>query len=65
MVVNLPGRPDTVTDQATVRALLDRYGQTYAEEAGIRLADKPAPLYQLQVRRLADRAGAVRAEARG
>jgi hypothetical protein len=49
MVVNLPGRPDTVTDEATVRALLDRYGQTYAEEAGIRLADKPAPLYQLQV----------------
>jgi endonuclease III len=32
---------------ALVRTLLDRYGQTYAEEAGIRLADKPAPLYQL------------------
>jgi endonuclease III len=30
-------------------ALLDRYGRTYAEDAGIRLADKPAPLYQLLV----------------
>ena len=30
-------------------ALLERYGRTYAEEAGIRLADKPAPLYQLLV----------------
>jgi endonuclease III len=34
---------------AVVRALLDRYGRTYAEDAGIRLADKPAPLYQLLV----------------
>ncbi|TDV50997.1 endonuclease [Actinophytocola oryzae] len=33
----------------TVRALLDKAGRTYAEEAGIRLADKPAPLYQLLV----------------
>jgi hypothetical protein len=32
-----------------VRALLERYGQTYAEEAGIRLADTPAPLFQLLV----------------
>jgi endonuclease III len=32
-----------------VRAVLDRYGRTYAEEAGIRLADKPSPLYQLLV----------------
>jgi endonuclease III len=32
-----------------VHVLLDRFGQTYAEEAGIRLADKPAPLYQLLV----------------
>lgn len=39
-----------MTSQArTVRDLLDRYGQTYAEEAGITLADKPAPLYQLAV----------------
>jgi endonuclease III len=34
---------------AVVSALLDRYGRTYAEDAGIRLADKPAPLYQLLV----------------
>jgi endonuclease III len=32
-----------------VRELLDRYGQTYAGEAGIKLADQPAPLYQLHV----------------
>lgn len=32
-----------------VNALLDREGRTYAEEAGIRLADRPAPLYQLTV----------------
>jgi co-chaperonin GroES (HSP10) len=31
------------------RVLLDRYGTTYAEEAGIRLADKPSPLYRLLV----------------
>jgi endonuclease III len=30
-------------------ALLDRHGRTYAAQAGIRLADKPAPLYQLLV----------------
>ncbi|MDQ4118205.1 MAG: endonuclease [Actinomycetota bacterium] len=34
---------------ATVAALLERAGQTYADEAGIRLADKPAPLYRLMV----------------
>jgi hypothetical protein len=28
-----------------VRVLLDRYGTTHAEEAGISLADKPSPLY--------------------
>ncbi|NBE79460.1 hypothetical protein [Micromonospora rubida] len=33
----------------TARALLDRQGRTYAEEAGIRLADRPGPLYQLLV----------------
>jgi endonuclease III len=32
-----------------VTALLDRYGSTYAQEAGIRLSDRPAPLYQLLV----------------
>lgn len=35
--------------QETVRAVLDRYGPTYAEGAGIRLADEPAPLFQLLV----------------
>jgi hypothetical protein len=35
--------------RATVRALLDRAGTTYAEEAGIRLPDTPAPLYRLLV----------------
>jgi hypothetical protein len=33
----------------TVRALLDKAGRTFAEDAGIRLADKPAPLYRLLV----------------
>lgn len=33
----------------TVRRLLDTCGTTYAEQAGIQLADKPAPLYQLLV----------------
>jgi hypothetical protein len=33
----------------TVRALLDKAGRTYADEAGIKLTDKPAPLYQLLV----------------
>ena len=33
----------------TVAALLERAGRTYADEAGISLADKPAPLYQLLV----------------
>ncbi len=32
-----------------LRRLLDVVGRTYADEAGIRLADRPAPLYQLQV----------------
>ncbi|SFC68328.1 endonuclease [Streptomyces aidingensis] len=33
----------------TARAVLDRCGRTYAEEAGIRLRDTPQPLYQLLV----------------
>jgi endonuclease III len=33
----------------TARAVLDRYGTTYADEAGIRLRDEPAPLFQLLV----------------
>jgi len=32
-----------------VRALLDRHGTTYAEQAGIRLAGTPSPLYRLLV----------------
>jgi endonuclease III len=35
--------------QETARAVLDRYGTTYAEAAGIRLADQPEPLFQLLV----------------
>lgn len=38
-----------MTEQAVVKALLDRYGRTFAEEAGIRLSDQPSPLYQLLV----------------
>ncbi|MET9804428.1 endonuclease [Streptomyces sp. NPDC006368] len=34
---------------ATVRALLDGQGRTYAEDAGIHLEDTPQPLYQLLV----------------
>ena len=40
----MPTRPELI-----VRELLDRQGQPYAEEAGIRLADRPGPLYQLLV----------------
>lgn len=32
-----------------VEELLDRYGTTFAEQAGITLRDKPAPLFQLLV----------------
>jgi endonuclease III len=32
-----------------VKAVLDRFGRTFAAEAGIRLADRPSPLYQLLV----------------
>jgi endonuclease III len=35
--------------EAVVKTLLDRYGRTYAQEAGISLADRPSPLYQLLV----------------
>jgi hypothetical protein len=38
-----------MTQQALVQGVLDRYGQTFAEEAGIRLSDQPSPLYQLLV----------------
>jgi hypothetical protein len=33
----------------TMRALLEKAGRTYVEDAGIKLADKPAPLYRLLV----------------
>ncbi|MEU6134871.1 hypothetical protein [Nocardioides sp. NPDC047086] len=36
-------------DREVVRRLLDAGGTTYAEEAGIRLRDKPSPLYRLLV----------------
>lgn len=35
------------TPARVVHVLLDRYGQTYADQAGIRLANQPAPLFQL------------------
>jgi hypothetical protein len=37
------------THAELVRVLSDRYGQTYADRAGIRLKDKPSPLYRLLV----------------
>ncbi|WP_040696973.1 endonuclease [Nocardia vinacea] len=36
-----------MTQKDVVKALLDRAGSGYAAEAGIALADKPAPLFQL------------------
>lgn len=36
-------------DEDELTALLDEHGTTYAAEAGIRLADEPAPLWQLLV----------------
>ena len=38
-----------MTDKHVVTALLDRAGHTYADDAGIRLSDTPAPLYRLLV----------------
>lgn len=38
-----------MSNKDIVEALLERHGRTYAEDAGIRLADKPAPLWQLLV----------------
>jgi endonuclease III len=35
--------------ESVVKVLLDRFGHTYAEQAGIHLADKPSPLYELLV----------------
>lgn len=39
----------TTTRSDVMRALLDRYGRTYADEAGIRPADAPQSLYRLLV----------------
>ncbi|MDJ1131339.1 hypothetical protein [Streptomyces iconiensis] len=39
----------TKKDRAVVRELLERHGQTYAEEAGITLRDTPSPLYRTLV----------------
>jgi hypothetical protein len=36
-------------ERALAGKLLERYGQSYAAQAGIRLADRPGPLYQLLV----------------
>ncbi|MCX4098899.1 endonuclease [Nocardia sp. alder85J] len=38
-----------MNNRRTVNALLEQAGRTYADEAGITLADRPAPLYQLLV----------------
>lgn len=38
-----------MTQQRTAHVLVQRYGQTYASEAGITLRDKPSPLYRLLV----------------
>lgn len=35
--------------ERVLEALLERHGRTFAEEAGIPLADKPSPLFQLLV----------------
>ncbi|MEU9118048.1 endonuclease [Streptomyces sp. NPDC048483] len=35
--------------RALVRALLDRHGETYAEQCGIRVRNTPQPLYQVLV----------------
>src|ERR1700750_1575333 len=37
------------TDDALTEALLDQFGQTYAQEGGTRLGDKTPPLYELLV----------------
>lgn len=36
-------------NRATARRLIEEHGRTFADEAGIRLRDTPAPLYQLSV----------------
>ncbi len=43
------GKTGRSTDKAAVRALLEHQPHTYAAEAGIRLRNTPAPLYQMLV----------------
>ena len=45
----MPGEPRPADPGERVRDLLRSYGRTYAQEAGIRLADQPSALYQLLV----------------
>ncbi len=45
----MPGEPRPADPGERVRDLLKSYGRTYAQEAGIRLADQPSALYQLLV----------------
>ncbi|WP_422746771.1 endonuclease [Mycobacterium sp. WMMD1722] len=42
-----PTHADKTDPEHTARRLLDEAGTTYAEEAGIRLNDKPMPLFEL------------------
>ena len=37
------------SSDSVVKVLLDHCGETYAEQAGIKLGDKPSPLYELLV----------------
>ncbi|HET6697640.1 MAG TPA: endonuclease [Nocardioidaceae bacterium] len=39
----------TAEQRRTAAALVERHGRTYAEDAGITLADKPSPLWRLLV----------------
>jgi hypothetical protein len=38
-----------VNERQVARKVLEHYGESYAEQAGISLADRPGPLYQLLV----------------
>jgi endonuclease III len=52
LLVAKPGTHDEMADSSNeqlVRRLLSTAGTTYAEEAGIRLKDKPMPMFQLLV----------------
>jgi endonuclease III len=47
VLIRGPGMPER--NELIVAELLTRHGRLYAEDAGIRLADRPGPLYQLLV----------------